>query len=97
MNNGAFGKFLEIVRNRIIIDFIEIIQNDKMFKQQSKLTFNGIHKSYTNYSSYNLKQNEVVMDKPIYVGFAILELSSLHIYETCYDNLQAQFGLEKLQ
>ena len=33
--------------------------------------FNVIHKSYTNYSSYTFKQNEVVMDKPIYVGFAI--------------------------
>ena len=35
------------------------------------------------------------MDKPIYVGLAILELSKLHMYETYYDNLQAYFGQEK--
>ena len=55
---------------------------EKVIKQQSILTFNGIHKSDTNYSSYTFKQNEVVMDKPVYVGFALLELSKLHMYET---------------
>ena len=34
------------------------------------------------------KKNEVVMDKAIYVGFAILELGKLHRYETYYDTLQ---------
>ena len=37
--------------------------------------FNGIQKSYENCDSYTFKRNEVVMNKAIYVGFAILELS----------------------
>ena len=37
------------------------------------------------------------MDKAIYVGFAILELSKLHMYETYYDTLQPCFGQENLQ
>ena len=37
------------------------------------------------------------MDKAIYVGFAILELSKLHMYETNYDTLQPYFGEENLQ
>ena len=53
-------------------------------KEQSKLTF----KSYENCDSYTFKPNEVLMDKPIYVGFAILKLSKLHMYRTCYDKLQ---------
>ena len=43
------------------------------------------------------KKNEVVMDKAIYVGFAILELSKLHMYETYYNTLQPYFGQENLQ
>ena len=37
------------------------------------------------------------MDKPIYLGFAILELSKLHMYEAYYDILQPYFKQENLQ
>ena len=32
------------------------------------------------------------MEKPIYLGCAVLELSRLHMYETYYDKLQSYFG-----
>ena len=37
------------------------------------------------------------MNKAIYVGFTILELSMLHMYETYFDTLQPYFGHENLQ
>ena len=82
LNNAAFGKILENVRNRLGLELNKKGDIKKIIKQQSKLTFNGIQKSYENYDSYTFKKNEVVMDKAIYVGFAILELSKLHMYET---------------
>ena len=97
LNNAAFGKFLENVRNRLGLELIKKGDNKKIIKQQSKLTFSGIQKSYDNYDSYTFKKNEVVMDRAIYVGFAILELSKLHMYETYYDTLQPYFGQENLQ
>ena len=36
------------------------------------------------------------MDKPIYLGFSVLELSKLLMYETYYDKLQPYFGQENL-
>ena len=36
------------------------------------------------------------MDKPTCVGFAIPELSKLHMYRTCYDKLQPYFTPQKL-
>ena len=95
--NAAFGKFLENVRNRLELELIKKDNIKKFINLQSKLTFNGIQKSYENYYSYTFKKNEVVMDKAIYVGFAILELSKLHMYETYYDTLQPYFGQENLQ
>ena len=38
----------------------------KIIKHKSKLTINGIHKSYENYDSYTFEQNEVLMDKPFF-------------------------------
>ena len=42
-------------------------------------------------------KNEELMDKPIYLGFALLTLSNLHMYETYYDKLQPYFGQENIQ
>ena len=79
---SALGKFSENMRNRLELELFEKDDIKKYINRQSKLTFNGIQKSYKNYDSYTFKQNQVVMDKAIYVGFSILELSKLHMYET---------------
>ena len=97
LNNAFYGETMENVRNRLKIEFIRKDETDKILKRQSKLIFNGIHKSYENCDSYTFKQNEVLMDKPIYLGFAILELSKLLMYETYYDKLQPYFGQKNLQ
>ena len=83
-------------RNRLETEVIENCANEKNFKEQPKLTFSGIHKSYTNHSIYTFNQNEVLRDKPIYAGFAILELSKLTMYESNYDKSQPYYGQEKI-
>ena len=54
--NAAFGKFLENVRNRLRLEIIKKDDIKNIIKQQSKLTFNGIHKSYEICDSYTLKK-----------------------------------------
>ena len=88
---------MENIRNRLGIRFFRKDEYKEIKKYQSKLTFNGIHKSYENCDSYVFKKNEVLMDKPIYLGFAVLEVSKLHMYETYYDKLQPYFGQENIQ
>ena len=97
LNNAFYGKTMENVGNRMRLEYFKKNDIKKIIEQQSKLTFNGIHKSYENCDSYLFRKNEVLMDKPIYLGFAILELSKLHMYETYYDKLQPYFGLENSQ
>ena len=79
---------MENVRNRLKIKFVKKDNYREIVKHQSKLTFNGVHKPYENCDSYTFKQNEVLMDKPTYLGFTVLELSKLLMYETYYDKLQ---------
>ena len=97
LNNAFYGKTMENVRNRLKIKFVKKNISREILRQQSMLTFNGIHKSYENCDSYTFKQNEFLMDKPIYLGFSVLELSKLLMYETYYDKLQLYFGEENLQ
>ena len=44
LNNAFYGKTMENVRNRLKMKPIEKDDYKKIIKQQSKLTFNGIHK-----------------------------------------------------
>ena len=88
---------MENVRNRCKIEIIKRDNYNKNLRWQRKLTFNGICKSFSNCDSYLEREHEILMNKPIYLGFAILELSKLHMYETYYDTLQPYFGQENLQ
>ena len=82
LNNVFYGKTLENVQNCLRSEFIKKFEYKKTIKQRSKLTFKGIHKSYEYCDSCSFTQIEVKMDRPIYLRFAVLELSKLLIYET---------------
>ena len=88
LNKNFYGETMENVRNRSKIEITRKDDTNKIVKQQPKLTFNEIHKSFEIYDSYTFKQSEVLMDKPVYLGFSVLELSKLLMYETYYDKLQ---------
>ena len=71
LNNSYYGKTKENVRSPKRVQIITKDDADKNIKHKSKLTFNGILKSSENYDSYTFKQNEVLLDKPIYLGFSV--------------------------
>ena len=45
LNNAFYGKRMENVRNHLRLEFLKKDDYKEIKKQQSKLTFNGIHKS----------------------------------------------------
>ena len=59
--------------------------------------YKSLNKSYENYDSYTFKQNEVLIDKPIYLGFSVLELSKFLMYETYFHKFQPCFGQKNIQ
>ena len=71
---------------------VEKSEDKKTDKQQAKLTFNRVHKIFTNYDSYTFNEEEILRHKPIYLGFSVLVLSKLLMFESHYDKLQPYFG-----
>ena len=41
-----------------------------------------MHKPYVKNDSYTFKRNEILLNKPTYLGFVLLEVSKLVMYET---------------
>ena len=90
MNKSVFGKTMENVRN---LRDIKIVTMDK---RRSILASEPNYHS-TKYISKDLlimemKKAEVKMNKPIYLGQAILDLSKTLTYEFWYDYIKTKYG-----
>ena len=90
MNNSVFGKTMENVRKHRDIKMVT------MDKRRSILASEPNYHS-TKYISKDLlitemKKTEVKMNKPIYLGQAILDLSKTLLYEFWYDYIKPKYG-----
>ena len=89
MNNSVFGKAMENLRKRInnTKDYVKCISKPSFISQKiySK-NFVAIHK---------LKP-VLIFIKPIYLGFSILDLSKLLIYEFHYKYIKRKFDAKLL-
>ena len=92
MNNAFFGKTMENVRERVNIQRLPHTNIDQILKRQSKLSFKGIVHHYSEFSVYKYDKEKTVFDKPIYLGFSVLELSKLLMYEFYYHKLQPYYS-----
>ena len=88
LNKAFFGKTMENVRDRVNLEFIDHSQIQQIIKRQSKLRFKGIMDWYSVFSVYKFDEEKTVFDKPIYLGFTVLELSKLLMYEFYYNTLE---------
>ena len=90
MNNSVFAKTMENVRNH---GDIKLVTTEK---RRSMLASEPNYHS-TKYISKDLlimemKKEEVKMNKPIYLGQAILDISKTLMYEFWYDHIKPKYG-----
>ena len=90
MNNAVFGKTMENVRKH---RDIKLVTTDK--KRSNLVSESNYHNM--NYISEDLsiiemKRTKVKMNKPIYLGLSILEISKILMYEFWYDSTKPKYG-----
>ena len=88
LNNAFFVKTMKNVRDRTNLEFLSHSEIDQLIKRQSRLRFKGIVDWYSTLSVYKFDKIKTVFDKPIYLGFTVLELSKLLMYEFYYKRLE---------
>ena len=83
LNNAVYGKTMENMRKRIKI---RITTNEKDFLKHGSRSTYIIHKKFgKNLVVIHDKKELLTLNKPIYVGCAVLELSKLAMYKFYYD------------
>ena len=89
MNNSAFGKTIENVRNH---RDIKLITSDKRRKRLVSEPNYHSHKIFSEHlMAIEMKKTRVKMIKPIYLGSSILDISKMMIYEFQYDQIKPKY------
>ena len=79
MNNAVFGKTLENLRKRINL---KLVSNEDIYtKHASRANFISGKIFNKNLFAINRIKEKLVLNRPIYVGMAILDLSKILMYE----------------
>ena len=90
MNNAAFGKTMENVRN---YKHIKLVTTDK---RRNKLVSEPNYHTLRYFSKHliatEMKKAKVKMKKPIYLGMSILGISKTLMCEFWYDYIKAKYG-----
>ena len=90
MNNSVFGKTKENVRNHR--DIKVVTTNKQRNKYESEPKYRITKLISKNLLITEMKKTEVKMNKPIYLGQAILDISKTLIYEFWYDYIKLKYG-----
>ena len=93
MNNVIYGKTMENVRKRVNIKFCT---NEESIKSESSKA-TAVTKMFSeSFAAITLNKYEVTMDKPIYIGAQILDISKLLMYQFHYEYMKPKFPIQKL-
>ena len=83
MNNSVFGKTMENIRNRVDV---RLVNNRNMAKKLvAKPNFKHLNVFSEELLAVHMKKTKLTMNKPIYLGMSILDLSKTIMYDFHYN------------
>ena len=90
MNNAVFGKTMENIRKHRVIKLATTDKKrSKLVSEPNYHTMNYISKGL---SIIEMNKTKVKMNKPIYLGLWILEISKILMYEFWYDYMKPKYN-----
>ena len=90
MNNSVFGKTMENIRKHRDIKLVTT--DKKRSKLVSEPNYHTINLISENLSIIEMKKTKIKMNKPIYLGLLISEISKILMYEFWYDYMKPKYN-----
>ena len=89
MNNSVFGKTMENIRNRVSVKLVNT--EEKLKKLVAKPNFRSRKIFSENLVSVHMKQTSLTMNKPVYLGMCILDLSKTVMFDFHYNYIKPKY------
>nr|DAC81386.1 TPA_asm: PolB [Parasteatoda house spider adintovirus] len=90
MNNSMFGKTLENLRQRENIDIV--VDKKKALKLIASPSFNSFNIIDDNLVIISRHVTSLVLNRPVYTGFTVLDISKIFMYEFHYNHIRNKYG-----
>ena len=90
MNNSVFGKTMENIRKHRDIKLVTT--DKKRSKLVSEPNYHTMNCNSETLSIIEMNKTKVKMNKPIYLGLSILEISKLLMFEFWYDYMKPKYN-----
>ena len=90
MNNSVFGKTMENIRNRVNVKLVD--SGEQLKKLVAKPNYNSRKIFNENLVSVHMKKTSLTMNKPVYLGMSILDLSKTVMYDFHYRYIKPKYG-----
>ena len=90
MNNSVFGKTMENIRNRVNVKLVN--NEEKARKLIAKPNYKSCKIFSENLISIHMKKTSLLMNKPVYLGACILDLSKTIMYDFHYNYIKPKYG-----
>ena len=91
MNNSVFGKTMENIRNRVDVKLVNT--KEKLRKLVAKPNLKCPPKIFSeNLVSVHMRKTSLTMNKPIYLGMCILDLSKIIMYDFHYNYIKSKYA-----
>ena len=90
MNDSVFGKTLEDIRNRVDI---RLISSDRVAQKLSaKPNYDRCTIFDENLIAVHMKKTKLYINKPVYPGMSIVDLSKSLMYDFHYNYIKTKYG-----
>ena len=90
MNNSVFGKTMENIRKQR--DFKLVTTEEQRSKLVSEPNYHTTKYFRENLLEIEMKKTKVTMNKPLYLGMTILDISKTLMYKFWYDYIKPKYG-----
>ena len=99
LNNSIFGKTIENKRKQVDVKLVTQwtdstnVTNKHLGAEKllAKPNLNSVTIFSENFAAIQLNRDKIILDRPIYIGFTVLEYSKQHLYQFHYDFIKNKY------
>ena len=92
MNNSVFGKTMENLRKRVDVKLLRAGEDDRLRRLIVSPSYASANIFDDDLAAIQMHKSRLVLNRPVYVGMSVLDLSKHLMYDFYYNQLKKQYG-----